>query len=102
LPKRVIAAPAIEDRRGHDRLWADLVAQADALRDGTASPGHFIGSLVLAPAPTTIAGGVQRWLVVDGQQRLTTLLLALAALRDHVGRSGVRCCGIRGSTSRGR
>ncbi|MGH3585495.1 MAG: DUF262 domain-containing protein, partial [Pseudonocardia sp.] len=66
-----------------DRLWSDLVAQADALNDGTAGPGHFIGSLVLAPAPT-IAGGVQRWLVVDGQQRLTTLLLALAALRDHI------------------
>ncbi|WP_433287808.1 GmrSD restriction endonuclease domain-containing protein [Pseudonocardia sp. CA-142604] len=67
-----------------DRLWSDIVAQADALRDGTASPGHFIGSLVLAPAPGTIAGGVNRWLVVDGQQRLTTLLLAFAALRDHI------------------
>jgi alkylated DNA nucleotide flippase Atl1 len=66
-----------------ERLWADILAQADALRDGTASPGHFVGSLVLAPASTAIAGGVQRWLVVDGQQRLTTLMLALAALRDH-------------------
>ena len=67
-----------------DRLWSDVLAQADALRDGTTSPGHFIGSLVLAPAPNVVAGGVARWLVVDGQQRLTTLLLALAALRDHV------------------
>lgn len=67
-----------------DRLWHDILAQADALRDGTASPGHFIGSLVLAPAPNVVAGGVARWLVVDGQQRLTTILLALAALRDHV------------------
>ncbi len=67
-----------------DRLWTDILAQADALRDGTTSPGHFIGSLVLAPAPNVVAGGVARWLVVDGQQRLTTLLLALAALRDHV------------------
>jgi alkylated DNA nucleotide flippase Atl1 len=30
------------------------------------------------------AAGVQRWLVVDGQQRLTTLMLALTAIRDHV------------------
>lgn len=66
------------------QLWSDVVAQADALRDGVTSPGHFIGSLVLAPAPKTVAGGVARWLVVDGQQRLTTLLLALAALRDHI------------------
>jgi uncharacterized protein DUF262/uncharacterized protein DUF1524 len=67
-----------------DRLWTDVLAQADALRDGTTGPGHFIGSLVLAPAPGVVAGGIARWLVVDGQQRLTTLLLALAALRDHV------------------
>ncbi len=71
-------------RKQLDRLWADIVAQADALRDGTTNPGHFIGSLVLAPAPNQIAGGISRWLVVDGQQRLTTLMLALAALRDHV------------------
>lgn len=44
-----------------DRLWHDILAQADALRDGTASPGHFIGSLVLAPAPNVVAGGVARW-----------------------------------------
>ena len=67
-----------------DRLWTDVLAQADAMRDGTMGPGHFIGSLVLAPAPNVVAGGVARWLVVDGQQRLTTLLLALAALRDHI------------------
>lgn len=66
------------------QMWTDLIGQAEALRDGPGSPGHFVGSLVLAPAAATIAGGVQRWLVVDGQQRLTTLLLALAALRDHV------------------
>ena len=39
---------------------------------------------MLAPSPALQAGGVQRWLVVDGQQRLTTLMLALVAIRDHV------------------
>lgn len=67
-----------------ERLWTDILAQADALGDTPSNPGHFVGSLVLAPATISIAGGVQRWLVVDGQQRLTTLMLALAALRDHV------------------
>ncbi|MEK6467327.1 GmrSD restriction endonuclease domain-containing protein [Pseudonocardia alni] len=67
-----------------ERLWADILAQAESLADAPNSPGHFVGSLVLAPAAATVAGGVQRWLVVDGQQRLTTLLLALAALRDHL------------------
>lgn len=66
------------------QLWSDILGQADTLRDGGSSPGHFLGSVVLAPAPGTAAGGVQRWIVVDGQQRLTTLLVALTALRDHV------------------
>ena len=34
---------------------------------------HFLGSVVLAPSPTNTAGGITRWIVVDGQQRLTTL-----------------------------
>jgi hypothetical protein len=43
---------------------------------------------VIAPSPTLQAAGVNRWLLVDGQQRLTTLMLALAAIRDHVSSSG--------------
>lgn len=31
---------------------------------------------------------MQRWLVVDGQQRLTTLMLAFVALRDHLKETG--------------
>jgi uncharacterized protein with ParB-like and HNH nuclease domain len=42
---------------------------------------HFIGSFVLAPMPG-LAHGVSSFLIVDGQQRLITLLLALAAIRD--------------------
>lgn len=65
-------------------LWADILSQAESVDEAGSSPGHFLGSLVLAPPPKNAAGGVQRWIVVDGQQRLTTLLVALAALRDHV------------------
>ncbi|WP_241737243.1 DUF262 domain-containing protein [Dietzia sp. CQ4] len=64
------------------QLWEDLVQLADEREvDPTAS--HFLGSLVLSPAPGAAAGGVQRFLVVDGQQRLTTLTLLLTAIRDH-------------------
>src|SRR5439155_15171547 len=45
---------------------------------------HFLGSVVLAPSPTNTPAGVQGWLVVDGQQRLTTLSILLCAIRDHV------------------
>jgi uncharacterized protein with ParB-like and HNH nuclease domain len=64
-------------------LWTDILEQADALASGESS-SHFIGSVVLAPGPEIRAAGVQRWVVVDGQQRLTTLMLLLCAIRDHV------------------
>jgi alkylated DNA nucleotide flippase Atl1 len=38
---------------------------------------------VLAPSAVQ-AAGLQRWVVVDGQQRLTTLMLAMCAIRDHL------------------
>ncbi|RSN51508.1 GmrSD restriction endonuclease domain-containing protein [Actinomadura sp. WAC 06369] len=65
------------------RLWADMLEQAEILADGEDRTPHFIGSVVLAPG-TMSAGDIQRWLVVDGQQRLTTLMLACCALRDRL------------------
>ena len=71
-----------------DQLWSDILDQYELLStyeaDGGSRPlrsSHFIGSFVLAPVPG-MAHGVSSYLIVDGQQRLTTLLLVLAALRD--------------------
>lgn len=55
---------------------------ADTLQEHHGA-SHFIGSLVLAPTPDVGPAGVNKYLVVDGQQRLTTLTLLLAAIRDH-------------------
>jgi len=70
--------------RDHAQLWRDILGQYELTRAGTSSPmnqdGHFIGSFVLAPTPATAT--LPAFLVVDGQQRLTTLTLALCALRD--------------------
>ncbi|MEU6715461.1 DUF262 domain-containing protein [Nonomuraea sp. NPDC046802] len=63
-----------------NRLWADILKQADLLRV-TGRASHYLGSVVLAPVPGPASG--KRWIVVDGQQRLTTLMLALCAIRDH-------------------
>lgn len=65
-----------------ERLWDDIVKLA---ADRVEEPGatHFIGSLVLAPSPSIGPAGVAQYLVVDGQQRLTTLSILLIALRDH-------------------
>ncbi len=72
------------------QLWEDVLEQYDVITpdeggkvDGKA-PTHFLGSLVLAPSPLIQAHGVTPFLVIDGQQRLTTLLVAMCALRDHV------------------
>ncbi|GAA1636753.1 GmrSD restriction endonuclease domain-containing protein [Actinoplanes couchii] len=67
-------------RRDLVQLWSDLLRVVEA--GGTHS--HFLGSVVLAPSPTNTPAGVQSWLVVDGQQRLTTLGILLCAIRDHV------------------
>lgn len=65
-----------------ERLWDDIVRLAeDQVHNPKAT--HFIGSLVLAPSPNNGPAGVVEFLVVDGQQRLTTLSILLCAIRDH-------------------
>jgi hypothetical protein len=64
------------------QLWDDVHELVDEQLEGRTPAAHFLGSVVLAPGLIT-ASGMQRWLVVDGQQRLTTLMLAFTALRDR-------------------
>jgi alkylated DNA nucleotide flippase Atl1 len=64
------------------RLWDDILEKVHG-ENGGLETTHFLGSVVLSPGLVQ-AAGVQRWIVVDGQQRLTTLMLALCAIRDHV------------------
>lgn len=64
------------------RLWEDIKQLAvDRVHRPTLT--HFVGSLVLAPSPANGPAGVAEYLVVDGQQRLTTLSVLLCAIRDH-------------------
>jgi alkylated DNA nucleotide flippase Atl1 len=74
-------------KRQLEQLWSDVVELGRVLNDEPQS-SHFIGSLVLASSPDFGAIGVNKFLVVDGQQRLTTLTLLLAALRDHLIETG--------------
>jgi uncharacterized protein with ParB-like and HNH nuclease domain len=69
-------------------LWEDIHKRAEAHleRLGKSIEGrprsHFLGAIVLNVA--SIQGrSIARSDVIDGQQRLTTLQLFLAALRDH-------------------
>ncbi|MDQ0733785.1 DUF4268 domain-containing protein [Arthrobacter agilis] len=70
-----------------EQLWSDITELEHSLADDPKAT-HFIGSLVLASSPDFGAIGVNKFLVVDGQQRLTTLTLLLAALRDHLDATG--------------
>ncbi len=56
----------------------------DVLAIAAAPPGssHFIGSIVYVADGNFMAAGVNSLLVIDGQQRLTTLSLMLLALRQ--------------------
>jgi uncharacterized protein with ParB-like and HNH nuclease domain len=60
-----------------EQLWNDVVR----IGNDPKSQGHFLGSVVYIAAEDTMAG-MPRWLVIDGQQRPTTVTLLLIALRE--------------------
>lgn len=59
------------------RLWNDIVEMQKKDK-----AGHFVGSIVNI-AEQAMPTGVQKYMIIDGQQRLTTLSLLLIALRDY-------------------
>ncbi len=61
--------------------WQNLYSDILSLIDGGDEAKHFLGPLVCTPFHH-VPGDGPRYQLIDGQQRLTTLTLALAALRD--------------------
>ncbi len=63
------------------QLWSDIceAAQSDAIS------GHFIGSIVYIERGLYHQSSIPQLLVIDGQQRLITVSLLLAALAKMVG-----------------
>ena len=59
-------------------LWKDIEELYEA--GPSATREHFIGSFVTMPDDTTPT--ISRFILIDGQQRMTTLLLFLAAVRQ--------------------
>lgn len=59
------------------RLWNDIVEMQKKGKSG-----HFVGSIVNI-AEQAMPTGVQKFMIIDGQQRATTLTLLLLALRDY-------------------
>lgn len=71
---------------GDERLlpfWEDVEAKAAEVLEGNDGFMHYMGALILAPLGEGSQIGITpRVQVVDGQQRLTTFQLFLAALRE--------------------
>lgn len=61
-----------------DQLLRDVLRASNVEQESA----HFMGSIVYVG--DDLAAGFQSWLLIDGQQRLTTLTLLLLALRDHI------------------
>ena len=59
-------------------LWDDLNELSESDNPRT----HFMGSIVTIPT-TSIPEGVSKYLLIDGQQRLTTIFILLCAIRDR-------------------
>ncbi len=61
------------------QLWKDVIRVGSDPK----VKGHFLGSVVYVAAEDNSAA-ITRWLLIDGQQRMTTLTLLLIALRDRI------------------
>lgn len=62
-----------------EQLWHDILRIADE----PGERGHFMGSVVYI-STEDISSSFTQWLLIDGQQRVTTLSLLAAAMRDHI------------------
>jgi hypothetical protein len=73
-------------------LWADVVRVAESRlvaggQEPASTPHHFLGAVVYESKPPVV-GDVTRHLVIDGQQRTTTLQLMLDAVQAVVEERG--------------
>lgn len=69
-------------------LWEDIAAkQAAVLSEPRATRSHFLGAVVLEQV-RTFGRAVDMANVIDGQQRLTTFQVLLAAFRDVARKAG--------------
>ena len=65
-------------QRQCEELWRDILRAAKV--DGR----HFVGTVLYTPEDDDEQGH-HRFAIIDGQQRLTTLTLLLAALGEYLG-----------------
>ncbi len=62
--------------------WNDLLSDITDLCEDDSSRNHFIGSIVVTDLSTKPKGLTYYYLLIDGQQRLTTIFVLLILMRD--------------------
>ncbi len=72
------------ERSQCEQLWLDIIRVGQSPELGS----HFIGSAVYIPEDDTSAT-ISRWLVIDGQQRITTITLLLLSLMRRLETDGI-------------
>lgn len=63
-------------------LWEDVCEKADLQLVGTKTNAHYLGALIIEGVRPSSPREVKRFLIIDGQQRLTTMQLLFCAFRD--------------------
>lgn len=64
-------------------LWEDIVEKAQLRLEQKPTNPHYLGALIIEGVKPSSAREVTRLLIIDGQQRITTLQLVLSAFRDY-------------------
>ncbi len=64
-------------------LWDDVVEKAELQLRNKLSNAHYLGALIIEGVRPSSPREVKRFLIIDGQQRLTTLQLVFCAYRDY-------------------
>lgn len=65
-----------------ETLWEDVAEKAVLQLRGIKTNPHYLGALIIEGVRPSSPREVKRFLVIDGQQRLTTLQLLFCAYRD--------------------
>jgi hypothetical protein len=65
-----------------ETLWEDVIEKAELQLAASSSNAHYLGALIIEGVRPSSPREVKRFLVIDGQQRLTTLQLLFCAFRD--------------------
>src|SRR5262245_7747656 len=80
--------PYVWNRKSNwEPLWTSITEIAEQRLRGQHPRPHFIGAIVLDQLPTR-TGTVETREIIDGQQRLTTLQIAICAFRTHCTETG--------------